>query len=85
MSIVGDALLDVTGATLINYEILGNSDRALHAHVLPRYADEPDEIRRRPVWFDDWQAAPKFDLERDGELMRRIAGSIQQRLKEQAG
>src|SRR5512147_2071198 len=37
MSIVGDALLEVTGADLINYEILGNAERALHAHIVPRY------------------------------------------------
>src|SRR5512145_3394593 len=37
MSVLGDALLEVTGAFLINYEILGNTDAALHAHVFPRY------------------------------------------------
>src|ERR1051325_1440485 len=53
MSIIGDALLEATEAALINYEILGNTDRALHAHIVPRYADEPDEKRRRPIWFSD--------------------------------
>lgn len=43
MAILGDALLDVTGAYRINYEILGNLDQALHAHVTPRYASEPEE------------------------------------------
>lgn len=82
MSIVGDALLEVTGAALINYEILGNSDRALHAHIFPRYADEPDELRRGPAFFYDWQTAPAFDLERDQELMKQIAQAIEGRLKE---
>ena len=36
MSIIGDALLEVTGADLINYEILGNAERALHTHIVPR-------------------------------------------------
>lgn len=81
MSIVGDALLSVSGASLINYEILGNSDRALHAHIFPRYAWEPDETRRRPIWFSDWANAPRFDVERDGELMHRLADAIQQRLQ----
>ncbi len=80
MSIIGDALLEVTGAVLINYEILGNTDRALHAHIVPRYANEPDEQRRRPIWFSDMTAAPKFDPERDRELMSKIAQAIQKRL-----
>lgn len=82
MSIVGDALLEVTGAYLINYEILGNAERALHAHIVPRYADEPDETRRRPIWFSDWRGNPKFDRERDNDLMDKLSRSIQKRLQE---
>jgi len=81
MVIIGDALLEVTGADLINYEILGNTDRALHTHIVPRYAEEPDEQRRKPIWFSDMDKAPKFDPERDRELMDRIAQAIQNRLK----
>ncbi len=80
MSIIGDALLEATGAALINYEILGNTERALHAHIVPRYADEPEEQRRKPIWFSDMSAAPKFDPERDKELMGKIAQAIQKRL-----
>jgi diadenosine tetraphosphate (Ap4A) HIT family hydrolase len=53
MNILGDALLEVTGATRINYEILGNREAALHAHVFPRFATEPEEKRCKPVWFYD--------------------------------
>ncbi|MBN1568255.1 MAG: hypothetical protein JXA73_10445 [Acidobacteria bacterium] len=84
MSIIGDALLEVTGAALINYEILGNTDRALHAHLVPRYADEPDEQRRKPIWFLDMAKAPKFDPERDSELMGKLAQAIQKRLARNA-
>jgi diadenosine tetraphosphate (Ap4A) HIT family hydrolase len=80
MSIIGDALLEVTGAALINYEILGNTDHALHAHIVPRYANEPDEQRRKPIWMSDTSQAPKFDLEHHQELMGRIAQAIQKRL-----
>ncbi|HET9915027.1 MAG TPA: hypothetical protein VFQ13_24265 [Anaerolineales bacterium] len=80
MSVIGDALLETTGAALINYEILGNTDRALHAHIVPRYADEPEEQRRKPIWFSDMSKSPKFDMERDRELMDRIAQAIQKRL-----
>jgi diadenosine tetraphosphate (Ap4A) HIT family hydrolase len=81
MSIIGDALLEVTGAALINYEILGNTDRALHAHIVPRYADEPDEQRHKPIWFRDMSKAPKFCPKCNKELMNNIALAIQKRLK----
>ncbi len=80
MVILGDALLEVTGALRINYEILGNSEAALHAHVLPRYQSEPEAMRRRPAWFYDWDAAPDFDLQRDQAFMLKIAAAIARRL-----
>src|SRR6185312_10593328 len=46
MALAGDALLAVTGCLRVNYDILGNSDPALHAHIVPRYASEPEERRR---------------------------------------
>ena len=68
---LGDVLLEVTGAARINYEILGNLEPALHAHTFPRQADEPDELRTKPVWFYDWDVLP-FDAERDAPLMADI-------------
>jgi diadenosine tetraphosphate (Ap4A) HIT family hydrolase len=79
MGLLGDALLEVTGAELINYEILGNWEPALHAHVIPRYEWEPRERRRAPVWFYDWDEAPPFSAERDARLMEEIARAIEAR------
>ncbi len=73
MSVIGDALLSATDAYRINYEILGNTEAALHAHIFPRYRSEPQELRRIPVWSYDWQNAPPFDVSRDQALMDRIA------------
>ena len=61
MSRLGDALLKVTGAARINYAIFGNQEPALHAHVIPRYADEPDTLRTAQPWAYDWSAAPRFE------------------------
>lgn len=58
---LGDAVLAVTGALRINYAILGNLEPALHAHVIPRYAHEPEGLRTLHPWAYDWQAAPPFD------------------------
>jgi diadenosine tetraphosphate (Ap4A) HIT family hydrolase len=60
MSRLGDALLKVTGALRINYAIFGNQEPALHAHVIPRYPDEPDALRGAQPWAYDWSAAPPF-------------------------
>ena len=61
MSRLGDALLKVTGAARINYAIFGNQEPALHAHVIPRYLDEPEALRSAQPWAYDWSAAPMFD------------------------
>jgi diadenosine tetraphosphate (Ap4A) HIT family hydrolase len=76
MAKVGDALLRVTGAARINYEILGNSDPALHVHIIPRYAAEPEEYRKGPVWFYDLAQAPRFDPQRHKALMEKIGAAL---------
>ena len=76
MARLGDAVLAVTSAERINYEILGNVEPALHAHVIPRFASEPDERRRAAVWLHDWNTAPPFDAEADAPLARAIADAL---------
>ena len=76
MSRLGDALLKVTGAARINYAIFGNQDPALHAHVIPRYGDEPEALRTAQPWAYDWSAAPVFERaayhELAGSLLREL-------------
>jgi len=62
MGIVGDALIESTGCERVNYEILGNSEPALHAHLFPRYATEPSDLRSHPIWFYDFKTAPKTNV-----------------------
>lgn len=77
MAAIGDAILSVTGALRINYEILGNSEPELHAHIFPRYAHEPEERRTRPVWFYDWQNAPRYAEVTHGDLRRRLQAALE--------
>jgi diadenosine tetraphosphate (Ap4A) HIT family hydrolase len=77
VGIVGDALLAVTGAVRINYEILGNLEPALHVHLFPRFEAESDELRTKPVWFYDWDAAPAFEQSKDAPLMEEIRNYLQ--------
>ena len=79
MSRVGDALLKVTGSARINYAIFGNVEPALHAHVIPRYTDEPEDKRTAQPWAYDWNAAPAFDrkgMEELAESLRRELGRM---------
>ncbi|HEY3311535.1 MAG TPA: hypothetical protein VGK00_07855 [Anaerolineales bacterium] len=80
MTIIGDALLEVTGAVRINYEILGNSEKALHAHIIPRYEAEPADLSKGPVWFYDLTQAPHFDPQRHKPLMDKIRAALEKRL-----
>jgi len=83
MALIGDALLEVTEAYRINYEILGNTDPALHAHIFPRYLREPEGPRAVPVFMGYTQVernSRPLDLERDRELMQKLAKAIQARM-----
>ena len=74
MVALGQAVLNVTGAVRINYEMLGNLEPALHAHLFPRYDDEPEDLRVRPAWFypREVRDGTEFDLERDRSIMEAI-------------
>lgn len=65
---LGDAVLKVTAAERINYAILGNVEPALHGHVIPRYASEPEKLRTAHPWAYDWEAAPLFDRAANQDL-----------------
>jgi diadenosine tetraphosphate (Ap4A) HIT family hydrolase len=79
MITIGDAVLEVTGAVRINYEMLGNTEPALHAHLFPRRDDEPEALRPKPVWFYDWEQAPPFDPEQHGSLREQLRAALADR------
>jgi len=81
MAHIGDAVLQATGAVRMNYEILGNSEPELHCHLFPRYAAEPEEKRKMPVWFYDWKTAPPYTEQKHGGLRLRIARLLEVRKK----
>jgi diadenosine tetraphosphate (Ap4A) HIT family hydrolase len=76
MAALGDAVLEATGALRINYAIFGNQEPALHAHVLPRYADEPVDLRAAQPWAYDWNAAPRFESAAHGALIDRLRTAL---------
>ncbi len=82
MAMVGDALIEVTCAYRINYAIAGNSDPYLHAHIVPRYLNEPEYLRKGLPWSypHEERDSVLFNVERDRPLMEKLRQAIQKRL-----
>lgn len=82
MATIGDALLEVTDAYRINYAIAGNSDPFLHAHIVPRYMSEPEDLRKGLPWSHPHSERDTliFDYERDKPLMGQLKQAILRRL-----
>ncbi|MFC0232395.1 HIT family protein [Vagococcus entomophilus] len=76
MAYLGDAILASAQASRVNYDILGNTDQYLHAHVFPRYHWEPEERRKMPVWLYDKESwinqENLYSEEKHGELRKKI-------------
>jgi diadenosine tetraphosphate (Ap4A) HIT family hydrolase len=69
---VGRALERHFRPVKLNYELLGNALPHLHAHVMPRYADDP-----RPGWPFPWpdEDPPQFpedEVRRDADALRAL-------------
>ncbi len=79
MSLLGEAVLANTPAYRINYEILGNTDPVLHAHIWPRFADEPEEYRRGPVarYPKEIRQTAPFSPELHGDLQAVLRTALQ--------
>ena len=73
----GDALVELLSPARVNYEILGNAEPALHAHIVPRYESEPDEFRTKPVFFYDFPSARPFNPDLDRELLESLRARLQ--------
>jgi diadenosine tetraphosphate (Ap4A) HIT family hydrolase len=76
MSRLGDALLRTTSPVRINYAIFGNVEPALHAHVIPRYRSEPENMQTQQPWAYDWSAAPMFDLKAAAPLIKSLRAQL---------
>src|SRR5260370_30460054 len=76
VALVVDAIRAAASALRINYAVFGNLEPALHAHVFPRYANEPAATRTAQPWAFDWSQAPEYSHAVYGDLKRRIAENL---------
>lgn len=73
MALAGDALLAATNCVRVNYEIWGNTEPALHAHIMPRYSTEADGKRQRPACMGySWSDSPKSSGNEYAELVTKL-------------
>lgn len=86
MSLLGDAISTVCKPIRVNYEILGNSDAFLHAHVIPRFDWEDDVIKKQPIWVypkENWSLEQyQFSEEKHGELKNYLSSVLEKLMKE---
>ncbi len=76
MSLLGDALMRTLNPLRINYAIFGNLEPALHAHLIPRYHDEPEALRTQQPWAHDWNLAPVFDAAAAAPLREKLRAEL---------
>ncbi len=76
--LLGDAILDVTGAERINYLVLCNQVPELHGHCIPRFAEEDPVLRKQgPFEAYDFGAARVADaLGEDRELHAALRDAL---------
>lgn len=87
MSLIGEAIEEVcvpNGLRRINYEILGNTDAYLHAHIIPRYHHEPAEYINMPAFHyprDRWTDRQyHYDAEQHEVLRKALTDAINRRV-----
>lgn len=87
MALLGEAVSSVCAGfdpafRRVNYEILGNHDHFLHAHLFPRYGWEPAELREHPVGrypLDRW-TDPRHAYAEEHEPLREAIVAALHRL-----
>lgn len=80
--LLGDAILEVTGAERINYLVLCNQVPELHGHCVPRFASEDPALRPLgPFEAYDFARAPIADARgADRQLHEALRASLERRL-----
>jgi diadenosine tetraphosphate (Ap4A) HIT family hydrolase len=88
MTLIGDAIIKACKPLRINYSILMNLDRYLHAHIEARYDWEPDAFKCRPSYFypkeQRYSSEYEYSETKHGDMKQRIMEALKE-LMEQNG
>jgi diadenosine tetraphosphate (Ap4A) HIT family hydrolase len=91
LGLLGEAVMTVCNGLdpslrRLNYEVLGNRDQYLKAHIFPRYGWEDGQLLSGPVWHypaDRW-TSPRDAYADEHEPMREAIGKELQRIMSEA-
>ena len=76
MTLIGDAIKEIYKPYKINYEILGNLDEFVHAHIIPRYKWEGEKgkhsVRRYPKDKFKEEATQFMNLENKEKIINDL-------------
>jgi diadenosine tetraphosphate (Ap4A) HIT family hydrolase len=78
MAIVAEAVFNVFKPNKLNYELLGNTDRHLHWHIIPRYQNDPNP--KAPIWSIDKGIRNAENRKPSKEELKILAGKLNQEL-----
>jgi diadenosine tetraphosphate (Ap4A) HIT family hydrolase len=84
--LIGDAILDATGAERINYLVLCNQAPELHGHCIPRFSDEDPTLRLKgPFEAYDFPNSRATNTQgEDAQLFELLRSSLASRLIERS-
>ena len=89
MTIVGDAIQKVYNPHRVNYEILGNTDEYVHAHIFPRYSWEGENaklsVRRYPMEKYRDENSQFLNMDNQEEIKLRLKEAIESTIGEKYG
>ena len=80
MSQVAEAVYRAFHPVKLNYELLGNTDRHIHWHIFPRYAD--DSLPTRTVWNIPKEVRQANSEKPSDEVLCRFKKALKQCLDE---
>ena len=78
MALVAEAIFNVFKPYKLNYELLGNTDRHLHWHIIPRYKTDPK--LNAPIWIIDKSIRYAESTRPSGEELKKLIGQLNQEL-----
>lgn len=78
MAVVAEAVFNVFKPVKLNYELLGNTDRHLHWHIIPRYKNDPSP--NTPIWVLDKSLRRKETLRPSNDELKILVSRLNNEL-----